>query len=85
MDTPLADDRAGLLLNELRLAISFLDMADEAQDAETRARSISEAREAYAKATRMLAADVMYAEADWRKIEELTSEFRVRLHWATTR
>ena len=83
METPTYDrQRIELLLNELEVALTFVNVAGTARDARMRKRDIQNAEEAYANATRMLAERAMYSAEDWRKIKELTSELKLRLHSA---
>jgi hypothetical protein len=74
--------RAAPLLNELRLALRFLDLARKAKDEEGRVRNSEDAWTSYVRAAHLLSNAMAYSEQEWLAIEELTSEFRVRLHSA---
>jgi hypothetical protein len=79
MGSPTDDQGAAALLNELRRALSFLDAARKATDDQARARDVEDALKAYGEAAQTLSKGVSYSEEEWLQIEELASEFRVRL------
>jgi hypothetical protein len=75
MDRPADHQRIALLLAELRLAITFLEIARGAWSDEVRLRNINNAQRARAVATKILGEGLAYSAADQARITRLASDF----------